>query len=136
MKKLNCFRASNQKRIGTVVVVIVFGFSTTCVISAYHRWSWEFESRLWRDVPDTTLCDKVCQWLATGRWFSRDTPVSSTSKTERQDIAEILLKVALNTITLTLLKHCEQFCPCCIIADCSRLNQNVHNSYIIYTVQD
>jgi hypothetical protein len=22
---------------------------------------------------DTTLCDKVCQWLATGRWFSPDT---------------------------------------------------------------
>jgi len=20
-------------------------------------------------VLDTTLCDKVCQWLATGRWF-------------------------------------------------------------------
>ena len=27
---------------------------------------------------DTTLCDKVCQWLATGRWFSPSTPVSST----------------------------------------------------------
>jgi hypothetical protein len=30
----------------------------------------EFEYRLWRDVPVTTLCDKVCQWLTTGRWFS------------------------------------------------------------------
>ena len=29
------------------------------------------------------------------------TPVSSTNKTARHDIAEILLKVALNTITLT-----------------------------------
>jgi hypothetical protein len=29
------------------------------------------------------------------------TPVSSTNKTERHDISEILLKVALNTITLT-----------------------------------
>ena len=28
--------------------------------------------------------------------------VSSTNKTDRHDIAEILLKVALNTITLTL----------------------------------
>ena len=25
------------------------------------------------------LCDKVCQWLATGRWFSPGTPVSSTN---------------------------------------------------------
>jgi hypothetical protein len=46
-----------------------------------------------------TLCDKVCQWFATGRWFSPDTPVSSTNKTERHDITEILLKVALNTNT-------------------------------------
>jgi hypothetical protein len=29
-------------------------------------------------------------------------PVSSNNKTDRQDITEILLKVALNTITLTL----------------------------------
>jgi len=46
----------------------------------------------------TTLCNKVCQWLATGRWFSPDLPVSSTNKTDRHDITEILLKVALNTI--------------------------------------
>jgi hypothetical protein len=38
----------------------------------------------------TTLCDKVCQC-----WFS---PVSFTNKTDRHDITEILLKVALNTI--------------------------------------
>ena len=46
----------------------------------------------------TTLCDKVCQWLATGLWFSPGTPVSSTNKTDRRDLTEILLKVALNTI--------------------------------------
>jgi hypothetical protein len=42
----------------------------------------------------TTLCDQVCQWLAVaiGQWFS---PVSSTNKTDRHDITEILLKVAL-----------------------------------------
>jgi hypothetical protein len=32
------------------------------------------------------------------------TPVSSPNKTDRHDITEILLKVALNTITLTLRK--------------------------------
>ena len=46
----------------------------------------------------TTLCDKVCQWLAAGLWFSLGTPVSSTNKADCHDIAEILLKVALNTI--------------------------------------
>ena len=48
-----------------------------------------------RSVLDTTLCDKVCQWLVTGRWYSPGTPVSSTNKTEHHDIAEILLKGAL-----------------------------------------
>ena len=51
-----------------------------------------------RGVHDITLCDKVCQWLATGLWFSPGTPVSSTNKTDCHDLAEILLKVALNTI--------------------------------------
>jgi hypothetical protein len=38
--------------------------------------------------------DKVYQLLAHGRWFSPGTPASSTTKTGRHDIAEILLKVA------------------------------------------
>jgi hypothetical protein len=41
--------------------------------------------------------DKVYQLLAHGRWYSPGTPASSTTKTGRHDIAEILLKVALNT---------------------------------------
>jgi hypothetical protein len=54
-----------------------------------------------RGVLDTTLCDKICQWLAcqTGRWFSPRTLVSSTNKTDHHNITEILLKVALNTVT-------------------------------------
>ena len=42
-----------------------------------------------------TANDKVCQLLTHGRWFSPGTPASSTTKTGRHDIAEILLKVAL-----------------------------------------
>jgi hypothetical protein len=34
----------------------------------------------------------------TGLWFSLGPPVSSTNKTDRHDITETLLKVALNTI--------------------------------------
>jgi hypothetical protein len=52
-----------------------------------------------KGVLDTTLCDKVCQWLATGQWFS---PVSSTNKTDCHDITEILLKVALSIINQPL----------------------------------
>jgi hypothetical protein len=35
--------------------------------------------------------------LAHGQWFSPGTAASSTTKTGRHDIAEMLLKVALNT---------------------------------------
>jgi hypothetical protein len=55
-----------------------------------------------RDVLGTTLCDKVCQWLSTGRWFSRGPPVSSTNTTLLHDTTEMLLTVALNIRTLTL----------------------------------
>jgi hypothetical protein len=41
--------------------------------------------------------DKVYQLFAHGGWFSPDTPASSTTKIGRHNIAEILLKVALNT---------------------------------------
>ena len=75
---------------------MVVGFTTTCAISAYHHWFCEFEPRSWRCVLDTTLCDKVCLWLAPGQWFSSGTPVSSTNKTDCHDITEILLKLALN----------------------------------------
>jgi hypothetical protein len=44
-----------------------------------------------------TASDKVYQLLAHGRWFSPGTLASSTTKTGVYDIAEILLKVALNT---------------------------------------
>jgi hypothetical protein len=39
--------------------------------------------------------DKAYQLLAHGRWFSPGTSASSTTKTGRHDMAEILLKVAL-----------------------------------------
>jgi hypothetical protein len=51
--------------------------------SAKHsviRW---VRTSLRRGVLNTTLCDKVCQWLATGRWLS---PVSSTNKTDCHEI--------------------------------------------------
>jgi hypothetical protein len=55
------------------------------------------------------LCDKVCQWSVTGRWCSPSTPVSSTNKSDRHDIAEILLKVVINNISLPLLYEWGQF---------------------------
>ena len=45
----------------------------------------------------TAASIKVYELLAHGRWFSPGTPASSTTKTGHHDIAEILLKVTLNT---------------------------------------
>ena len=44
-----------------------------------------FKPSSWRGALDITLCDKVCQLLATGQWLSPGTPVSSTNKTDHHD---------------------------------------------------
>ena len=53
--------------------------------------------------------DKDYQLLAHGQWFSPGTPASCTTKTGRHDIAEILVKVALNTNNQINLNHLNQF---------------------------
>jgi hypothetical protein len=50
--------------------------------------------------------DKVYQLLANGWWFS---PASSTTKTGRHEIAEILLKVALNTKNKNQWRVCTDY---------------------------
>jgi len=37
-----------------------------------------------------TLCDKVCQWLAGGQWFSPGIPISN--KTDRHDLSAIFVE--------------------------------------------
>ena len=101
---------------------IIFCLSFVLLMRWRPSWSWSYSNwiynylcnqylsplTLWVRIPlrrgvlDTTLCDKVCQWRVAGWWFSQGTPVSSTNKPDRHDITEILLKVLLNTITLTL----------------------------------
>jgi hypothetical protein len=85
---------------------MVVWFTINCLynvraISAYRHLSCEFESRSWRGVFDTTLSDKVCQLLAAGWWFSQGFSGFPTNTTDRCDITEVLLKVVLNTTTLT-----------------------------------
>ena len=94
-----------------------------------HRgpsWPWSYSSwiynylcnqcqsllKLWVRTPFMTKCPrKNIMWsslLVTcdRSWFSLGTPVSSTNKTDRRDMTEILLKVALNTINQqTINKH-------------------------------
>jgi hypothetical protein len=74
---------------------MVVGFTTTYAISAYPHYCCEFESRPGRGVQHYVIK------FATNRWFSPGPPVSSTNNTDRHDITEILLKVALHTIKQT-----------------------------------
>jgi hypothetical protein len=98
-------------------------------------WSWSFgiwiynypcnqclsPLMLWVWVPlmmrCTTLCDKVCQWLAAGWWFSLGTLVSSTNKADLHDITEILLKVALKNQNQSKIvqSECCIYCKLCSI---------------------
>jgi hypothetical protein len=64
-----------------------------------------FNGKWLKHIWKRTLChrrlavasEKVYQLRIHGRWFSPGTPASSTTKTGRHNLAEILLKVALNT---------------------------------------
>ena len=79
-----CYRSSK------LIPVKFYYLHLVSILSLPTLWVW---IPLRRGVLDTTLCDKVCQWLPADRWFS---PIS---KTDSHDITEILLKVALSTIT-------------------------------------
>jgi hypothetical protein len=96
-------KTSNRRRRGLSLLWSygswIYNYLWNQCLSPLKLWIWIPFS--WGELY-TTLCDKVCQWLATGRWFSPGIPVSSTNKTNLSDIAEILLKVALNTMTITI----------------------------------
>ena len=52
-------------------------------------------------IARCTLCDKACHWFVVFSGYSGFLP----NKTDRHDITEILLKVALNTIILLVSKY-------------------------------
>ena len=81
---------------------MIIGFTTTCAISAYHHKVVSLNTADGEMYSIQHLCYKVFQWLVAGQWFSLGILVFSNNTTDRYDIAKILLKVALNTITLTL----------------------------------
>ena len=75
---------------------MVVGFTTTYAISAYHDWCCEFES--WSGWSVQHYVIVFVSDLRQVGGFLQVHPVSSTNKTDRHDITEILLKVAINTI--------------------------------------
>ena len=94
-------------------------FLEICKVQQGPSWLWSYGSwiynylcnqclsplKLWVRISIrascTLLCDKLCQWLATCRWFFPGPPVSSTNKIDHHDITETSLKVALSTIKQT-----------------------------------
>jgi hypothetical protein len=112
------FLRKNNGRRGSMVVF----FTTAHAISAYYHYSCEFIARC-------ALCN-VCQWLTTCWWFSLGTPLSSTNKTDRHDIAE----VALNTITPTI-GNIIKIIVCCIILNKHvRTHQYVHLGEYVHMI--
>jgi hypothetical protein len=75
----------------------------------------------------TTLCDVVCGW------FSPGPPVSSTNKTDRHNITEILLKVALNTIKQTKQRRCL-FSWYFIVKSCKWLIDKLWQNTILHSI--
>jgi hypothetical protein len=75
---------------------MVVGFTTTCVNSAYHHWCCEFESRSGRGEYYYVI--KCFSDLRQVGSFLRVLQLPPPMKTDRHDITEILLRVALNTI--------------------------------------
>jgi hypothetical protein len=69
----------------------------------------------------TPLGDKVCQWLAGGRWYSPGTSASSTTKSGCHDITEILQKVALNTRNQSIKQN---ICSYCYISEQQKKEDN------------
>jgi len=80
---------------------MVVGFITTYAISAYHHYRCEFESC----SGDVYSIHHYMIMFVSNLWqiivFFLGTQISSTNKTDCHDIAEILLKVVLNTMPLT-----------------------------------
>ena len=85
---------------------MVVGFITTYAISASIIIDVVSSNPTQAGCTRHYIMWKICPLLAVGRWFSPGTLVSSTNKTDHYDITEILLKVALNTITHPLKLEC------------------------------
>ena len=59
-KKMTYLRSVDKFLVCPIMKTTLFLLCIICLI-IFYRVSCEFESRSWRGVLDTTLCDKICQ---------------------------------------------------------------------------
>jgi hypothetical protein len=78
---------------------MVVGFTITCALSAYRHSSCEFQPRSWRSLSMT--CARSVVFAGYSGFLHH------TNKPDRHDIAELVLKVALNTINNKPIAHCQ-----------------------------
>ena len=98
-------------------------FTTTCATGAYHHWYCEFESRSGWRVQHYVI--KFVSDLGQIGGFLRVLRFPPPSKTDRHDITEILLKVALNIIKPTYSWRFER-------KRCHSIYRNVILVYILF----
>ena len=88
-------RRLHRRRVSCFVYILISIFKWKLGLSwpwSYGSWIYNnlcnqcLSSQMWvriafrRGVLNTALCDKVCQWLVIGQWFSLCTPFSSPIK--------------------------------------------------------
>ena len=82
-------------------IIFIRLYDLVLIMKGYSRYYWIslYNIPIWYIYIQSKFCS-LSQWPAAFRWSSPTTPIFSTNKTDRHDITEILLKVALNTITI------------------------------------
>jgi hypothetical protein len=104
---------------------MVVGFTITRAISAYQYLCWEFEPHSRRGVFDTTLCDKVCQWLPMNTWVH-----------PRGLVGFVLLILLVFCIVLFVLSSsrvlCVQCCQCLWFAP--SVFSNIYRNLVLINV--
>ena len=143
----------------TIYTITLKQFATFAIILCFYLnfKHWGARMAQWIRSLDLTThtslspnCKIGCTWLKAasdnswpvawkGRWFSPGSPFSSTTKTGRHDIAEILLKVALNTkIQIqTLNKYTSKFKINIYVLSIYNLNKKpiLSLNYLLYHTQ-
>ena len=107
--RILCFLKEEQRYVSYFCDRSCFNyFSTSQLVNIHHEGSpWQhtdcsgiyntitlvLDSSPLRSVLNTTWCDRVCQWLVPGQWFSLYSPISSITIADCHDMSNVYLVV-------------------------------------------